>query len=207
MNNIQALSKKILFMLLIGAAFTSCSKSDKGSGAEEEGETTAGADHTFDVTLVNKADASNAIEYKGAVPNDEARAIYRNRTISGETEHSITMVFGKLEKAGSIYGNFDLDDDDQPFTELGAYHLADGGTLEIRPEGTADLYTSVSGTLTFSGLKYARPTAAIGAACYTLKFEGDFEKYTSGAKSDGTYHGSGTFVISPEDDMGTYKAP
>src|SRR5690606_1017239 len=153
MTNIQALSKKILFVLLIGAAFTGCSKSDNGQGNEEEGETTAGADHTFDVTLVNKADASNTIEYKGAAPNDEARAIYRNRTISGETEHSITMLFGKLEEAGSIYGNFELDDDGQPFTELGPYHLADGGVLEIRPEGTGDLYTSVSGTLTFSDLK------------------------------------------------------
>ncbi|MEC3881302.1 hypothetical protein [Parapedobacter sp. 10938] len=207
MTNIQALSKKILFVLLIGAAFTGCSKDDKGPDNKEEEETTAGADHTFDVTLVNKADAANTIEYKGAAPNDEARAIYRNRTISGETEHSITMLFGKLEEAGSIYGNFDLDDDDQPFTELGPYHLADGGVLEIRPEGTADLYTSVSGTLTFSDLKYALPTASVGAAAYTLKFEGDFAKYTSGTKSDETYHASGTFVISPEDDMGTYKAP
>ncbi|HWK99926.1 MAG TPA: hypothetical protein VNQ55_08265 [Parapedobacter sp.] len=207
MTNIQALPKKILVVLLISAVFTGCGKSDKGADDKEGGETTVGADHTFDVNLVNKADAADAIEYKGAAPNDEARAIYRNRTVSGETEHSITMLFGKLEEAGSIYGNFDLDDDDQPFTELGPYHLADGGVLEIRPEGTADLYTSVSGTLTFSDLKYARPTTAVGAAAYTLKFEGDFDKYTSGTKSDETYHASGTFVISPEDDMGTYKTP
>lgn len=207
MKNIQSLPKTILLALLMGIAFTSCSKDGKGPDNEEEEETTAGADHTFDVTLVNKADAADAIEYKGAAPNDEARAIYRNRTVSGETEHSITMVFGKLEEAGSIYGNFDLDDDDQPFTELGPYHLADGGVLEIRPKGTADLYISVSGTLTFSDLKYARPTAAVGAAAYTLKFEGDFEKRTNGDWTDDSYHGSGTFVISPEDDMGTYKAP
>jgi len=207
MRTIQSLPKTILLVLLIGVAFTSCSKSDNGKGNEEEPETAAGADHSFDVTLVNKADAADAVEYKGALPSDEARAIYRNRTISGETEHSITMVFGKLEEVGSIYGNFDLDDDDQPFTELGAYHLVDGGTLEIRPEGTVDLYTSVSGTLTFSGLQYALPTASVGAAAYTLKFEGDFEKRTSGTKSDDTYHGSGTFVISPQDDMGTYKTP
>src|SRR3546814_21055984 len=98
MNNIQAPSKKILFMLLIGAAFTGCGKSDKGPGNEEEGETAVGADHTFDVSLVNKADAADAIEYKGALPTDEARAIYRNRTIAGETEHSITMLYGKLEE-------------------------------------------------------------------------------------------------------------
>lgn len=204
MKTIQSISTIFLFTLLTSAALTSCSKSSSESIDEENN---ASGEHTYDLTLINKANATNKVEYKGALPIDEARAIYRYRTISDEIEHSITMLFGKLETVGSIYGNFDLDDSKQPFTKLGGYSLQDGGTLTIRPEGTTDMYISTSGTLTFSDLKYALPTSAVGAACYTLKFEGDFDKYTDGDKTDETYQGSGTFVISPQNDMGTYKTP
>lgn len=204
MKTIKSISSIFLFSLLIGATLSSCSKSNNGSVDEEDN---ASGEHTYNITLINKGDASNKVEYRGGLPLDEARAIYRYRTISDEIEHSITMLFGKLEEVGSIYGNFDLDDSKQPFTKLGGYSLQDGGTLTIRPEGTTDMYISTSGTLTFSDLKYALPTSAVGAACYTLKFEGDFDKYTDGDKTDETYQGSGTFVISPQDDMGTYKTP
>lgn len=204
MKTIKSISTIFLFSLLISAALSSCSKSSSESVDEENN---ASGEHTYDVTLINKDNASNKVEYRGGLPLDEARAIYRYRTMSDETEHSITMLFGKLDEVGSIYGNFDLDDDKQPYTKLGAYSLQDGGTLTIRPAGTKDMYISTSGTLTFSDLKYALPTSAAGAACYTLKFEGDFDKYTDGEKTDEIYQGSGTFVISPQDDMGTYKAP
>lgn len=204
MKMIKSISTIFVFTLFIGATLTSCSKSSSESVDEENN---ASGEHTYDVTLINKDNASNKVEYRGGLPLDEARAIYRYRTMSDETEHSITMLFGKLEEVGSIYGNFDLNDEKQPFTKLGGYSLQDGGTLTIRPEGTKDMYISTSGTLTFSDLKYALPTSAAGAACYTLKFEGDFDKYTDGEKTDEIYQGSGTFVISPQDDMGTYKAP
>lgn len=207
MKKIRSLSKALLITLLTGVTIASCGKNEKIPGEDEGNYILIRANHTFDVTLVNKVDAADVVEYAGEAPNDEAAAIYRNRTISGETEHSITMLFGELDEVGSIYGNFDLDTDDQPFTALGPYHLENGGTLTIRPKGTTDVYISTSGTMTFSGLKYALPTSAVGAACYTLKFEGDFEKYTDGRKTENTFRGSGTFVISPEDDMGTYKAP
>lgn len=207
MKKIHSLSKALLFILLTGVTMASCSKNEKSPGADEADEILTGANHTFDITLVNKVDAVDVVEYAGEVPTDKGRAIYRNRTISGETDHSITMLLGELEEVGSIYGNFDLDADDQPYTALGPYHLQNGGTLTIRPEGTTDMYISTSGTTTFSGLKYALPTSVVGAACYTLNFEGDFEKYTDGKKTDDIFRGEGTFVISPQDDMGTYKAP
>lgn len=204
MKTIQSISKIFLFTLLASAVLAACSKNSSKSVDEEDN---ASGEHTYNVTFVNKADATNKVEYKGGLPLDEARAIYRYRTISDETEHSITMLFGELEEVGSIYGNFDLNDDKQPYTQLGGYSLQEGGTLTIRPSGTTDMYISTSGTLTFSDLKYALPTSAVGAAAYTLKFEGDFDKYTDGDKTDETYQGSGTFVISPQDDMGAYKTP
>lgn len=203
MKKIQSIFKTLLFALLIGVIPIGCSTD---SDTPEEEEDKDAAEHTIDITLVNKADASDKIEYKDALPLEEGNAMYKNRT----TDHSITMILGDHEEVGSIYGHFEMETEDQPFTKLMDRSGKDAALLEIRPIGTDDHYISLSGTVKFSDLKYALVVPTSGGACFTLKFEGEFRKYVGGMMdglSDDIYEGTGTIVVSPLKDMGTYKAP
>lgn len=203
MKKIQLLSQTWLLALLIGVIAIGCS-TDSDTPEEEEDKGTT--EHTIDITLVNKADDSDKIEYKDALPSSEGNAAYKNRT----TDHSITMILGDYEEVGSIYGHFDMEDEDQPYTKLMDRSGKNAALLEIRPKGTADHYISLSGTVKFSNLKYALVLPTNGGACFTLEFEGEFRKYVGGMMegiSDDTYEGTGTIVVSPLKDMGTYKAP
>jgi len=205
MKMLQSLPKKIMLMLLVFVVFTACSKSEKDP-IESDNDPSI-AEHTFDITLVNKSDGSETVEYKGAVPTDKGNAIYKDLTISGNRDHSVTMLLGKRGEPGNIFGIINLDDNNQPIPKLRTAVEQDGSVLMITPEGKDDYYNSVSGTVKFSDLKYALPISSSGAACFTLKFSGDFEKNSGRGTGTHIYQGTGTIVVSPEKKMGTYKAP
>lgn len=205
MKKIQSLSNTLLSALLIGVLLVGCS-TDSNAPEEEEKEEKGASEHTIDITIVNKTDASDKIEYKDALPSDKGNAMYKN----GATGHSITMILGEHEEAGSIYGYFEMENEAQPFTKLMDRSGKDAALLEIRPAGTDDHYISLSGTVKFSDLKYALVLPTNGGARFTLEFEGEFRKYVGGTMdgiSDDIYEGTGTIVVDPLKDMGTYKAP
>jgi len=204
MKTSQILSKSLLITLfLIGATLTSCMKSEIESDRQED-EKIFGTTHNFDITLVNNATNSETIKFSGTVPIDDGNALYRNKSVSGISDHSITLILGKLDEAGSVFGILNLKEDKQPITELKDVVGQKGGLITIRPKGTEDYFTSTSGTLKVSDLMYALPTLSSGAASFKLEFDGVFEKNN---KEDQTYKGSGTITIIPEKAMGSYKKP
>lgn len=204
MKKVQTLSRTLLFALLMSVAFVGCSKDDNGSSEVAKDDNQPNEEHSFDITLVNTIDESETITFSRTVPTEEGNALYRDRTISGERDHSITMLIGELDEPGSVFGILDLQDNKRPFPTLRTAIEQEGCMITIRPEGTDDYYTSVSGTVNFSNLKYVFILSS-GAACFTLEFEGLFAKNSIIGDGEATFHGTGTIVISPEKDMGVYK--
>lgn len=198
------LTKSVLFTLFIAVASSGCGKSDPVNSVEEED---SGAEHTYNITLVNKADPSETIKYTGSEPIDKGNAIYKNLVISGERDHSIYLLLGEIDGSGSIYGDIALDDDKEALPRLRNVLEKEGSLLTIRPKGSDDHYTSLSGTITLSDLKYALALSTSGAASFTLKFKGDFEKNNGIGEGTHLYEGTGTILISPNKKMGTYKTP
>lgn len=208
---IQPIVKSILFMLLISAAFTSCNNKKDASGddekekvANDKKEMVADADHTFNITLVK---GSETIEYSEAVPNNEGGALYNDqKSLSDEQggrDRTVMMFIGKKYNRGAagVFGIIRVDENLKPFTNIKRGDKS-ASTLSIRPKENGDEFVGISGTLTFSNLKFVLPIPNSGAACFTLSFEGDFQKNNN--KED-IFQGSGTIVLSPKRDMGVYK--
>lgn len=199
--------KSTLRTLLLGLTFlvVACG-SDQGELPPGEDGSGIGADHSFNVTLISRDDASDKVEYSGTVPTDHGNAIYSHRPESEETIHHITMLLGELDETGSIFGIVQLDDDRQPIPKIKGALEQDGTLLVIRPEGTDDLYVAVSGTIKVSELKYALIAPSGGAASFILEFEGIFQKNETEIKEGAMgYKGSGKIIINPEGGFGAYK--
>lgn len=208
---IQPIRKTLLFMLLISVAFSSCkNKKDtsednkKEKVADDKKKKIADADHSLDITLVK---GSETIEFSENIPNAEGNALYNDQKMptgkEGDRKRSIMMSLGKdaNRDGAGIFGIFIVNEDFKPITDIkGAEKYP--SSLTIRPKTDGDWYGAVSGTLTFSDLKFVLPTPNMGGTCFTLNFEGDFQK--NGKKED-IYHGSGTIVLSPKRAMGVYK--
>lgn len=204
--------KTLIFMLLISTAFTSCNNKKKDAidddkkekVADNKKEKVANADHTFNITLVK---GSETVEYSGAVPNNEGGAIYSDQKSltdeQGGRDRTIMMFIGKKYNRGAagIFGILRVDENWKPFTNIKQGSI-NASNISIRPKEKGDHYTAISGTMTFSNLKFALPIPQNGAACFTLDFEGDFQKNTN---NEGIFHGSGTIVLSPNREMGVYK--
>ncbi|AFL81568.1 hypothetical protein Aeqsu_2105 [Aequorivita sublithincola DSM 14238] len=208
---IKQTGKILLILLLINVAFTSCNnKKNESTDAEKEKvvadkkEKTTDATHSFDITLVK---GSETIEFSETVPSKEGGAIYNDQKSltdeQGGRNRTIMMFIGKKYNRGKagIFGIIRVDENLKPFTNVKRGDKS-ASTLSIRPKDQGDEYNGISGTMTFSDLKYVLPMPMSGAACFTLNFEGEFQK--NGNKED-IYHGSGTIVISPEKAMGVYK--
>ncbi|MGO3183266.1 MAG: hypothetical protein ACTIJ9_10570 [Aequorivita sp.] len=221
MKLIQPLAKTLLFMLLISTVFISCNnKNDAPSDDKKEKVTdnkrkkatddkkkkVADPDHTIDITLTQ---GQETIEFSETKPSTEGGAKYSEQKAltgqNGDRKRTISMNLGNSYKRGAtggvINGYFIVDENWKPFT-----HIKQGdkkiSSLWISPEGKGDYYDAISGTLTFSDLKFALTTSQHGAARYTLNFECDFQK--NGKKRD-IFHGSGTIVMSPKHQVGVYK--
>jgi len=211
MKMIQPIRKKLLFLLLISAAFISCNNKTEASiddtkkkVADDTNEKVTDADHTFDIRLVK---GSETIEYSETIPSNEGGALYGDQKSptgeQGARERTILMVVGEDYNNGEagIFGNFRIDENWKPITAI--KHAAKNASfLSIRPNADGDNYDAISGTLNFSNLKFVLYTLQNGAACFELDFDGDFQKNNS--KED-IYSGSGTIVLSPKRDMGVYK--
>lgn len=209
---IQPVVKTLLFMLLISATFISCNTkkdasddNEKEKVADNKKEKAFDADHTFDIRLVKD---SEIIEFSGSVPSDEGGAIYNDqKSVSnekGDRDRTIMMFIGKKYNRGAagVFGIFRIDENWKPITHI-QHAVKNASNLSIRPEENGNTYSAISGTLTFSNLKFVLPMPNNGAASFSLEFEGDFQKDTT--KED-IFQGSGTIVLSPKRQMGIYKA-
>jgi hypothetical protein len=224
MKPFQLKFKTLLLLLFVGFAFFSCgndkkndkTKSDEDSSSKQvnkapntntdEDEKVGDEDHNIDITLTK---GSETIEYSEIKPSTEGGAMYSDKKSvtgqNGDRKRTITMNLGNSYKRGAtgigIYGYFIVDENWKPFT-----HIKQGdkkvSSLSIAPEGTSDYYDAISGTFTFSDLKFALTTSRHGAACYTFDFEGDFQK---NSKKGDIFHDSGTIVLSPKHQVGVYK--
>lgn len=207
------IGKTLLFLLLISVVFTSCNnkkdapsddKKEKVTKADDKKEKVADADHSFDITLVKE---SETVEFSETIPNNEGNALYNDQKMptgkEGDRRRSIMMSIGKdaNRDGAGIFGIFIVNEDFKPVTDIkDAEKYA--SSLIIRPKKDDDWFSAVSGTLTFSDLKFVLPTPNLGGACFKLSFEGEFQK---NANKDDIYHGSGTIVLSPKRAMGVYK--
>ncbi|WP_026451684.1 hypothetical protein [Aequorivita capsosiphonis] len=210
--------KTLLFMVLIGAVTSCNNKKDasaddkkekvtddkKEKAADDKKKKVADADHTFDITLVKD---SETIEFSENILNKEGNALYNNQQMptgkKGDRRRSIMMTIGKDYNRGEagVFGLFVVNEDFKPLSDINGSEKQ-VSSLTIRPEKDGDWYSAVSGTLTFSDLKFVLPTPNLGGACFKLSFEGDFKKNDN--KKD-IYQGSGTIVLSPKRAMGVYK--
>ncbi|MGO1585897.1 MAG: hypothetical protein ACTHXJ_07985 [Mesonia sp.] len=208
---IQPIKKILLSMLLFSIVFTSCNDKKNASVNDTKEESTndkkekvGDEDHSFDITLTK---GSETIEFSDAVASSEGGAIYNDQKSfsgeKGERDRTIMMFVGKKYNRGNagIFSIIRVDENWKPFTNIKRGDKS-ASTLSIRPKENGDEFNGVSGTLTFSNLKFVLPVPITGAACFTLDFEGDFQK---NAKKENVYQGSGTIVISPEREMGVYK--
>lgn len=207
----QPILKTLLITLLISVVFTSCDNKKKAPDddkkekvANDKIDNIEDADHTIDLKLVK---GSETIEYSDAVSINGGGALYNDqKSFDSEQENrdrKIMMFIGKKYTRGKagIFGIIRVDENWKPFTNIkGGDKRA--STLSIRPKENGDEFVGVSGTMTFSDLKFALTMPTSGATSFTLDFEGDFQK--NGNKED-VYRGSGTIVISPEKAMGVYK--
>lgn len=218
MKLFQIKFKTLLLLLFVGFSFCSCGNEkkdnktkneldssskqvNKASSKKTDKDKRAGdKDHSIDIEL---AKGSKTIEYSDAIPNDEGNALYKNsKQISGGRKRTITTSIGDYndDKPG-IFGIFRVDENLKPLPNF----KQEGeklSTLLIRTNETDDYYQAISGTLSFSNLKFALILPNNGAACFTLEFEGEFQKNND--KKD-IYQGSGKIVLSPKSKMGVYK--
>lgn len=200
--------KNTFYLLAFFAVMAISGCSNENSIEKEEEETTEGV-HTFEVTLVNKEDASDKITFSGEMPMDQGGAVYTDKTIGSERIHEIMLNIGKTDKPNSIFGLLNLDDNKQPIPEfIKAEDGAGGASLTIRPKDTEDYYQSVSGSITVKDLKYATVMPSKGSAAFTLDFEGEFIKNAMVVRdAEATYEATGTLTIAENKEMGTYKKP
>lgn len=203
MRKLKVKSKIILMCVLVGGMMA-CSKNDKPETEENNTEK-----HTFSLTLENKDNVSEKIEFSGeGTVGEGGGAIYRKREIGDEKIHDVDYIIGEVDKPNSIYGVLKLDDDKMPETTFKKIEDGGGTQLTIRPKGTDDYYHSVSGKVKVTNLKYALLMPEDGAASFVLEFEGDFIKNSFfESEAEGVYSGKGKVVILENKEMGSYKAP
>ncbi|MDT0294605.1 hypothetical protein ACFQ3R_04420 [Mesonia ostreae] len=213
----HSIRRILLFTILISIALTGCDNKKEASvnntkeesAIDEKGKTADGkkmtnANHSFEITLVKE---SETIEYSDAVPNNQGGAIYNDQKsfTDGQEDRNrtIMMFIGKKYNRGKagVFGIIRVNENWSPFTIIKRGDKT-ASTLYVRPKENGDEFIGISGTLNFSNLKFALPVPITGAASFTLDFEGDFLR--NGKKED-VFKGSGTIVISPNRQMGTYE--
>lgn len=203
MRKLKVKSKIILIFILVGGIMA-CSKNNKPETEDAQTEK-----HTFSLTLENKDDDSEKIEFSGeGIVGEGGGAIYRKREIGDEKIHDVDYIIGEVDKPNSIYGVLKLDDNKMPETTFKKIEDGGGTQLTIRPKGTDDYYHSISGEVKVTNLKYAILMPGDGAASFVLEFEGDFIKNSFfESEAEGVYSGKGKITILENKEMGSYKAP
>ena len=185
---------KVLFISLM-FSFAACSSDD----ANDDNGGVIGGDHTYDIQLVGE---SETIHVSGAIPSiseDNLFTSVSNYFLSDPQEENqetlISMFLLDNTSLEGVTGTFALNDNRQSIYPLSHPDENDNTTrLSIRPAGSHFMYHSISGTLSFSNVRFSGGAFATGFASYTLNFEGVFQ-----GEDDNTYQGSGTIVFNPKE--------